>query len=473
MSTGHNTFEIKSGGRPTGNPSQYNFSYIQTLLEATDPGKVTTAGGAFNSAAQAAKHVAHELYEVGTRLSSEWKGADADAAQKALGQLYATANELYWRSQQAGQALQTYANALPKYKGLNWPPDGASPVEDKARQQVAETIMGYANQDLGTAWDSMPDKVQQNLPDLTRHHVDEGRYNSGSPSIGNSGGGGLGGGGGSFAHVPKPHLPHGGQDITGGHHSQLAGMPPGGGGLGTLPPPTSTSPFGPGGGGSPFAPGGGNPFSPGGLGMTPPFTGPGGSSGGLPPGSSGLGTSPEGMRPSGLSAEESTAGAAAAEEAQAARTGMMGPQMGGAASGGAQSLERQRSTWLTEEGETWAAEESVPGLLGTPVAGRTSEENERERTTWLTEEREIWTGEETFAPETIGDAPTRFDEPDEAAPEAKDLEVLDAEQLQEMLDAIIAPDETNDESTSGGELAGLLEDLDIEDVNMIDRLLNE
>lgn len=484
MSTNDKTYEIKSGGRPSGNPAKYSFDEVQTLLEATDPGKVSAAGTAFHNAAQAAAHVAHELYLAGTHLSDKWDGADADAAQKALGQLYATANELYGRSDQAGQALQFYGGTLSQYKGLKFPGGGASPVEDPARQKAAETVMRAVNQHIGTAWDAMPDKVQQNLPTLVGHH-DEQKYRSGATPTGNQSSSGsagsTGGVSGPLGHAPTPHLPRGGQDFSGGQGSQLAGLPSGGGGLSTTPP-LATSPLTPG-GGSPLVP----PGASGGLGGTFPF-GPGA----LPPGRLGLGGVPQAkLSPSGLSPENPAARAAIAEEAeasQAARGGLMGGQ-GASGGAGAKEVERERSTWLPEEEETWAAEQTAPEVLGlAPGSGASAEETERERTTWCSEDSEVWTNGETYTSGTIGDAAPLVDEPKEAESVA---DILDPERLQEMLDSIVDPSEEDDgddvsapADEFGGHLEGLgIEDLGIgevsaeevsaEEVSEIERLLNE
>src|SRR5262249_24353390 len=158
---------------------------------ATNHEKVSTAGVAFNNAAKLVAMAAHELYLVGTKLSEKWEGVDADAAQKALGQLYATANELFGRSQQTGYALQTYGAALKQFKGLQWPqwPADDSPVQDQQRQQAAEKVMQAVNKQIAAAWSSMPDKVQQNLPALDDKHRGT-PYNSGAPSPGVGGGGG-------------------------------------------------------------------------------------------------------------------------------------------------------------------------------------------------------------------------------------------------------------------------------------------
>jgi hypothetical protein len=467
VSSNDKTYEIKSGGRPSGNPAKYTFEEVQSLLEATDPSKVSSAGTAFHSAAQAAAHVAHALYLAGSHLSEKWEGVDADAAQKALGQLYATANELYGRSNQAGQALQFYGGTLSQYKGLKFPGGGASPVEDPARQKAAETVMRAVNEHMGTAWDAMPDKVQQNLPSLGRD-VGEEKYKSApNPARTPSGAGSAGGVGGSSGHVPMPHLPRGGPDFTSGQGSQLAGMPTGGGGLGTAPPLAT----------SPLTPGGGNPLVP---------TGPSGGLGGaLPLGPVGLpstrlgpgGVPQEKLSPPGLSRETPARGAVTSEEleaSQAARGGMLGGQ--GASSGaGAQEVERERSTWLPEEEETWAAEHAAPEVLGSaPGIGTSAGESELERTVWLGEDPDVWTNGETYTTGTIGDEGPRVDEP-KAAEEVVEPDILDPERLQEMLDAIATPPEENndvDVPAPADAFAGLLEGLDTDEVSEIERLLN-
>jgi hypothetical protein len=452
---------IKSGGRPSGDPSKYDFGTIQSLLDATDPAKVSAAGAAHNSAARIVAQVAHELYRVGTDLATKWEGADAAAAQKALGQLYATANELYWRSEQVGTALQTYGAALPQYKGLKWPPGGASPVEDTARQQAAEKVMRAVNQHIGDAWDTMPDKVRANLPDL-QHERDENPYKPAGPNpTGSSGSPGTGGTGGRSGSGRLPHAPRGGEQIlpggpAGGHGTELAGAPPPGGGQVAAFPPA----------GDPFSPAASSGFPGGGI--TPgsgagPF-GAGGFAPGRVPGE------PLPARPLGNLA----AGAASARSARA-QAGLMVP--GSAPGAGGNEKERRRDVRLTEEPETWAAgDEAVPEVLGAAPRPTRGEETERERTTWLDEQREIWTGEETAVPGTIGDATSRVGKVEEAGETGEsEPDILDPERLQELLDALVPDEETPEERPKPpAEPVGLFEGFDAEaaEVNEIGRLLN-
>ncbi|GAA4619479.1 hypothetical protein GCM10023195_88110 [Actinoallomurus liliacearum] len=444
---------------------------------------MSAAGAAFNDAARIVGMVAHELYLVGTKLSEKWEGSDADAAQKALGQLYATANELFGRSQQAGAALQTYGAALSQFKGLqwpNWPTGGASPVEDEKRQQVAEQVMRAVNNQITTAWKSMPDKVQQNLPNLDHPHGTPYSPDPGSPGVG---GGRVGGGGmpkgGHLPHSPRlPHTPKGsGSDLPpipkDGHGADLAGGGlPTGSGLGTTLPPTG-SPLPSGlSSGTPSLPGGGPTL--GGIGGPSLLPNPGA----LPRGGAGSGRVPS---ESGLSSEETAAARAAAveesEASQAARGAMGAPGAPGGAAGTTES-ERERTTWLAEEEATWGAEEDVIGqALGTPAAGSAGEsETELRRRNWLGEDEDVWTGGATAGSGTIGEAPPRRAEADadEALEVVEEFDILDPGRLQELLDVIVAPDgetASTSKSASGGS-PGLLDDLGVEEVNDIDRLLN-
>ncbi|MEV5704529.1 hypothetical protein [Actinoallomurus sp. NPDC052274] len=490
--SGSKTYRIKTGARPSGHPANYNYTEIQTLLEATDHEKVSTAGAAYNDAARIVGMVAHELYVVGTKLSEKWEGADADAAQKALGQLYATANELFGRSQQAGAALQTYGAALKQFKGLqwpNWPTGGASPAEDEGRQTAANRVMQAVNHQIAAAWDAMPDKVQQNLPTLGGHRR-ETPYSPGvgSPRVGGGVGGGGGGGGaptgGRLPHSPRlPHVPRGSENglptiPDGGHGADLAGGGPStGGGLGTTPPHT----------GNPLPSGlsGGAPSSPvGGLtsgGIGGPSLLPG--SGAFPRGGPGSGRVPS---ESGMSSAEEVAAsrAAAVEEAEASQAarGVVGAPGAPGATGGAAGTtetERERTTWLAEEEATWGAEEDVIGqALGTPTAAGSDGKSETElrRKSWLGEDEDVWTGGETAGSGTIGEAPPRHDEAvaGEVLEVVKESDILDPERLQELLDVIIAPEEETAGTSKSAASAspGLLDDLGVEEVNDIDRLLN-
>jgi hypothetical protein len=149
----------------------------------------------------------------------------------------------------------------------------------------------------------------------------------------------------------------------------------------------------------------------------------------------------------------------------------------GASSGaGAQEVERERSTWLPEEQETWAAEQTAPEVLGSaPGSGASAEESELERTVWLGEEPDVWTTGETYTTGTIGDAGPRVDEP-KADEEVMETDILNPERLQEMLDAIVTPPEENNDGdvpAPADVFAGLFEGLDdTDEVSEIERLLN-
>ena len=154
---------------------------------------------------------------------------------------------------------------------------------------------------------------------------------------------------------------------------------------------------------------------------------------------------------------------------------MMGGQ-GGSGGAGAQEVERERSTWLAEEQETWAAEQAAPGVLGSePGSGASADETDLERTTWLGEDPEVWTNGETYTSGTIGDAGPRIDEPEAIEEEASEPDILDPERLQEMLDAIVDPGEANDAGdvpASADAFSGLLEGVDTDEMSEIERLLN-
>ncbi|MEV0402955.1 hypothetical protein [Actinoallomurus sp. NPDC050550] len=488
--SGSRTYTIKTGAQPAGNPANYNYVRIKTLIEATNHEKVSAAGVAFNNAAKIVAMAAHELYLVGTKLSEKWEGADADAAQKALGQLYATANELFGRSQQTGYALQTYGAALKQFKSLQWPqwPADDSPVQDQQRQRAAEKVMQAVNKQIAAAWSSMPEKVQQNLPILDDKHRGT-PYSSGAPSpgVGGPGGGGRAPRGVTLPHSSHspglPNLSHGGGDGLpisrgSGHGTDLAGLPSTGGGLGA-PPPSTGGPLPSGSpGGIPSLPGGGLPS--GGDNGPSLYPGPGS----MPQTGSGSSRVPlEEPSSSGVTNDEAatfrTAAMEEAEASQAARNGLMVTPGAPGGAAGTKDTERERTTWLAEEEETWGAEDDAIGqALGAPAAADSVDETETEtgREMWLAEDREVWTGGVESVSGTIGEAPPQRDETNTEAllDKSEETDILDPERLQELLDVITAPEEETPRGSKNtvGTSPGLLDDLSSEEVNDIDRFLN-
>ncbi|WP_155884579.1 WXG100 family type VII secretion target [Actinomadura flavalba] len=158
------------------------------------------------------------------------------------------------------------------------------------------------------------------------------------------GAGGLpGGGGGGLPGSGGGGLPGGGlPGYNGGGGTDLAGTPPGGGGL-------------PGGGGG--LPGGGGGLPGGGL--------PGGGAGGgLPGGGAGLGGMPMGGPGSGAGRG---AGLGGAGRGAAGMGGMGGSPMGGGGRGGGKGEEEnERTTWLMEDEDVWGGSDgdAAPPVIG-------------------------------------------------------------------------------------------------------------
>jgi hypothetical protein len=405
MAVDHQTYVIKSGGRPQGAGSYGSPETVKSMIAATRPGKITTAAQAYDAMGNAIIEAQNALWGAAKVLADYWSGPAADAAQLALRRLHGTAGELVVRSNETAKTLQWYGGSiLPMYKNIKWPEKN---TDSPAATAVADQVMRNLNERIAQTWDGMPPQIEKNLPSLSSpidNAPDQGA-SSGSPS------------GGAGAGIPTGR---GGSQVPASHHPHLSlpnegGQPPGSHGhSGGNPPPRATSPgLGPKGadlagttpvGGSPS--GGGVP----GLGGSP--LGPATGAGGVGLGPSGAGV-PAG---SGFGAGVTPFGAGGVTGAGYVDMRPGGKQGRGGFSGG-------RGNGA-----------DMPLISGSGQG----DERERERTTWLSEDPEIWTGGEDTFRGLIGDAPNRV-----AERERHDDDVMSMDELQELLDLV--------EDKAGGE----------------------
>jgi hypothetical protein len=294
-----------------GSTAGYSWQQVKSLLEATDPAAITSAGAAYQTLSGALTDVSGQLAGQGGQLSGDWGGSTAVTAVSQMQQLWQTASDLQANTFSAAATLSWYGPVLQSFKdnpptmtpaqGKNGKPPAQSAVTaaSNAADQAAQQHLAALNGHMQTAFYNMPPVVNKNLPPgLTS--------NGGSnpaPATTGGGGGGLTGGGmpsgtGGGSGVPGVASPHVGQ-LPGGT------TPPGGTSVGSMPPGstppgdhlsggtspvTTTGPLpvgssGPGPVSTMPPPGSGT--GPGPIGMPPP-PGPGGTG----PGSTGSGGEP-------------------------------------------------------------------------------------------------------------------------------------------------------------------------------------
>ena len=303
-----------------GSAAGYTWEQVKALIEATDPGAISSAGAAYGQIASTLTDISSQLAGHGQTLAANWGGSTAVTAVSQVQQLYQTASDLQANTWSAQQALAWYGPVLSSFRGSLPQPSSAHPADVQAANQAAQQRMSALNSHIETAFYQMPGAVNKNLPPAL----------AGSGGAGGSGGTASGGGRGTGSGLPgtgsgghatgaggatgpgapvttplggPPHLAGGSGPGSG---TTLAGLTP------TAPgsaAPGGTGPGGPGlggpgaGGGFP-APGGPAPGGPPGAGILPPVTrtGSGGDPGGprsgtnppgeTPPGETGVGGEP-------------------------------------------------------------------------------------------------------------------------------------------------------------------------------------
>ncbi len=250
-----------------GSAAGYTWEQVKALVEATDPGAISSAGAAYGQIASTLTDISSQLAGHGQTLAANWGGSTAVTAVSQVQQLYQTASDLQANTWSAQQALAWYGPVLSTFRGSLPQPSSTHPADVQAANQAAQQRMSALNSHIETAFYQMPGAVNKNLPPPLA--------GSGG-AAGGSGGTASGGGRGTGGGVPGTG--------SGGH---AAGA---GGATGAGAPVTAPL------GGPPHLAGGSGPGSGTTLaGLTPTApgsTGPGGTG----PGSPGLGSPGSGRR---------------------------------------------------------------------------------------------------------------------------------------------------------------------------------
>jgi uncharacterized protein YukE len=300
-----------------GSAAGYTWEQVKALIEATDPGAISSAGAAYGQITSTLTDISSQLSGHGQTLAANWGGSTAVTAVSQVQQLYQTASDLQANTWSAQQALAWYGPVLSSFRGSLPQPSSTHPADVQAANQAAQQRMSALNSHIETAFYQMPGAVNKNLPPALAGSGGAGGSGGtasgggrgtrvGLPGTG-SGGHAAGSGGATGAGAPvttplggPPHLaggsgPGSGTTLAGLTPTAPGGVAPGGSG------PGGPGLGGPGAGGGFPAPGG---PAPGGPGILPPVprTGSGGDPGGprsgttppgeMPPGENGVGGEP-------------------------------------------------------------------------------------------------------------------------------------------------------------------------------------
>jgi Proteins of 100 residues with WXG len=418
MAFDHKTYVIKSGGRPQGSGSYGSPETVKSMIDATQPGRVTSAANAYDAMGNAIIDAQNALWNAAKVLADHWSGPAADTAQQALRRLYATAGELIARSNETAKTLQWYGGSiLPMYKAIKWPEKNTDTPPALA---AADQVMRNLNERIAQTWDGMPPQIEENLP----HNTDQARGPSTEDLREQGGtGGGAAGSGGSGQGSGASHIP---AHSTSPH---VGGSVPQG-----FPAPSENS-FG-----IPHAPGAD-------LAGAPPSTsgalhGGLGPENGLLPGKGALGTGSLAPGASGSGALGAGFG-----------SGGITRGVGSFSPGGPRPNLPEEPLHGTSQG-TRAGQSERSGQGGSgrrsngeagPLtsAGGRRDERERERTTWLAEDPDFWAGEFEAVSGVIGDEPKRIRQSKQ-----DEYDLLTVDELQKLLDLVDEPAKETGEERS-------------------------
>ncbi len=403
-----------------GSSAGYTWEQVKGLIEATDPGAISTAGAAYGELASTLTDISSQLAGHGQTLAANWGGSTAVTAVSQVQQLYQTAADLQANTWAAQQALAWYGPVLSTFRASLPQPATTHPADVQAANQAAQQRMSALNSHMETAFYQMPGAVNKNLPPALSGSGGAG--GSGGTTAGGrgAGGGGPGGGGSAGGHPAGPpgsgpagagpptlgtpaHLASGSGADPG---TTLAGLAPtapggpgtggagtggtglgGGPGLGSVPAPGAPAPGGP--GILPPVPRGGSGGDPGGSGSGPGGTGErppaeAGAGGEPAPGEAGTGLPRSVLRT--FTGTDEPAPAAGFGANEPGLSGEPGPGMAGEPGPG------PAADGLAAQGDTAFAGGRMPGSMPMAGAGAAGGQAEAERSSqyWASEDEATW-----------------------------------------------------------------------------------
>jgi uncharacterized protein YukE len=427
----------EDAGFAPGGSGGYTWQQVRSLLAATDPGAISTAGAAYGQVSSTLTSISSRLAGHGQTLATNWGGSTAVTAVSQVQQLYQTAADLQANTWAAQQALAWYGPVLETFRGSLPQPASSHPADVQAANQAAQQRMAALNSHLETAYYQLPAVVNKNLPPPLAGSSGGPAGSGGSAAgAGGAGGGSAAGGGartgnGTAGHVTLGSVPGStGAGLTGG----TPGAAPGTTRLAGVTPtaPGSPSPITSGsvpGGPAPGGPGPAGPVTPPpvlGSGPGPSLRGPapGGASDEPPPAEFGSGpprgtfSEPGGVAEDGVPgpgpadvAPEALAGQGDAAAADGFRLPGSFPMTGTGAAGQAEAS--QDSQYWTSEDETTWGPDMTPGALagdgdgglgwlpGGGTAGR-GQQRDRSRLAWMGEDDDFWGVGGPAVPPVIG-----------------------------------------------------------------------
>ena len=147
-----------------GSASGYTWEQVKSLIEATDPGAISTAGAAYGADRVHPDRHLQPARRHGQTLAANWGGSTAVTAVSQVQQLYQTATDLQANTWSAQQALAWYGPVLSTFRSSLPQPASTHPADVQAANQAAQQRMSALNSHIETAFYQMPGAVNKNLP---------------------------------------------------------------------------------------------------------------------------------------------------------------------------------------------------------------------------------------------------------------------------------------------------------------------
>ena len=147
-----------------GSAAGYTWEQVKALVEATDPGAISSAGAAYGQIASTLTDISSQLSGHGQTLAASWGGSTAVTAVSQVQQLYQTASDLQANTWSAQQALAWYGPVLSTFRGSLPQPSSTHPADVQAANQAAQQRMSALNSHIETAFYQMPGRSTRTCP---------------------------------------------------------------------------------------------------------------------------------------------------------------------------------------------------------------------------------------------------------------------------------------------------------------------
>jgi WXG100 family type VII secretion target len=116
LSADGKTYHVKINGIYNDSTGGMTVEQVYSLVQPTDPGRISSAGGTYQNAGRTLSEQVNSLLGHAQKLAGAWGGSSADNALGQMKQLHQTATNLANAAHSVASALQQHAPVLSQYK---------------------------------------------------------------------------------------------------------------------------------------------------------------------------------------------------------------------------------------------------------------------------------------------------------------------------------------------------------------------